>query len=135
MKSGEYDAILLAKAGVLRLQLELEGLVGIDLTPDEFVPAPAQGVLALQIRSNDTALRLLLSEINDPEVQKIVHLEGSYDLDGDNLFNNDLILLLAIFILVLSTGAFLTLGVCNILAVINFKSTGLSFQNLKNSGI
>lgn len=77
LKSGEYDAILIAKAGVLRLQLELEGLVGIDLTPDEFVPAPAQGVLALQIRSNDTALRLLLSEINDLEVQKIVHLERS----------------------------------------------------------
>ena len=54
LKSGEYDAILLAKAGVLRLKLELEDLVGIDLTPDEFVPAPAQGVLALQIRSNDT---------------------------------------------------------------------------------
>jgi hydroxymethylbilane synthase len=46
LKSGEYDAILLAKAGVLRLKLELEDLVGIDLTPDEFVPAPAQGVLA-----------------------------------------------------------------------------------------
>ena len=77
LKSGEYDAILLAKAGVLRLKLELDDLVGIDLTPDEFVPAPAQGVLALQIRSNDIFLKTLLSAINDSEVQKVVHLERS----------------------------------------------------------
>ena len=69
LKSGEYDAILLAKAGVLRLKLELEDLVGIDLTPDEFVPAPAQGVLALQIRSNDTSLKAILSNTsNNPSV-------------------------------------------------------------------
>ena len=75
LRSGEYDAILLAKAGVLRLELDLSGLVSIDLTPDEFVPAPAQGVLALQIRSVDTELQNILKQFNDSKVQKIVHLE------------------------------------------------------------
>ena len=77
LRSGEYDAILLAKAGVLRLELDLSGLVSIDLTPDEFVPAPAQGVLALQIRSVDTELQNILKQLNDSKVQKIVHLERS----------------------------------------------------------
>ena len=77
LKTGAYDAILLAKAGILRLELDLSGLVCIDLTPDEFVPAPAQGVLALQIRSRDTELKHVLQEINDPSVQKLIHLERS----------------------------------------------------------
>ena len=77
LKTGAYDAILLAKAGILRLELDLSGLVCIDLTPDEFVPAPAQGVLALQIRSKDTELKHVLQQINDPSVQKLIHLERS----------------------------------------------------------
>jgi hydroxymethylbilane synthase len=77
LKTGDYDAILLAKAGVLRLELDLSDLVCIDLTPDEFVPAPAQGVLALQIRSTDDELKGILQQINDPSVQKLVHLERS----------------------------------------------------------
>jgi len=77
LRSGQYDAILLAKAGILRLELDLSDLVSIDLTPDEFVPAPAQGVLALQIRSVDTELQKVLQQINDFKVQKLVHLERS----------------------------------------------------------
>ena len=77
LKSGAYDAILLAKAGVLRLELDLSGLVCIDLTPDEFVPAPAQGVLALQVRSSAIELKNILKQINDPAVEKLVHLERS----------------------------------------------------------
>jgi hydroxymethylbilane synthase len=77
LKSGAYDAILLAKAGILRLELDLSDLVCIDLTPDEFVPAPAQGVLALQIRSSAIELKNILKQINDPAVQKLVHLERS----------------------------------------------------------
>jgi len=77
LKTGAYDAILLAKAGVLRLELDLSGLVCVDLTPDEFVPAPAQGVLALQVRSSAIELKNILKQINDPVVQKLVHLERS----------------------------------------------------------
>ena len=75
LKSGEYDAILLAKAGVERLNLDLSDLITVDLTPDEFVPAPAQGVLAIQIREQDKELHQILQKINDAGVQKLVHLE------------------------------------------------------------
>ena len=75
LKSGEYDAILIAKAGALRLNLDLSDLISLDLTPDEFVPAPAQGVLAFQIRSQDKELEEILQEINDHQIQKLVGLE------------------------------------------------------------
>jgi len=75
LRTGEFDAILLAKAGVERLNLDLSDLVTVDLTPDEFVPAPAQGVLALQIRSSDTELHQTLQAINDVQIQKHVELE------------------------------------------------------------
>ena len=72
LKSGEYDAILIAKAGALRLNLDLSDFISVDLTPGEFVPAPAQGVLALQIRSQDNELEELLQKINDCQIQKLV---------------------------------------------------------------
>ena len=75
LKSGQYDAILIAKAGALRLNLDLSDLISLDLTPDEFVPAPAQGVLALQIRTQDEELDEILQKINDHQIQKLVGLE------------------------------------------------------------
>jgi hydroxymethylbilane synthase len=75
LKAGLYDAILLANAGVSRLKLELNGLKIIKLDPEEFVPAPAQGVLALQIRKNHVALAALLSEINDRKVAQQIGVE------------------------------------------------------------
>ena len=59
----------------MRLNLDLSDLISVDLTPGEFVPAPAQGVLALQIRSQDNELEELLQKINDCQIQKLVGLE------------------------------------------------------------
>jgi len=74
---GEYDAILLAKAGLDRLQLDLKGMHEVVLDPEEFVPAPAQGVLALQIRSNDHGLFEFMQDMNHVEVQSRIALERS----------------------------------------------------------
>ncbi|MEY3084224.1 MAG: hypothetical protein RL037_404 [Bacteroidota bacterium] len=84
LKSGAYDAILLAYAGVTRLNLDLGGLKVVKLDPEEFVPAPAQGVLALQIRKNETKLSELLAEINNEEVQQQILVERSIlkSMDG-----------------------------------------------------
>lgn len=84
LKSGAYDAILLAYAGVTRLNLDLGGLKVVKLDPEEFVPAPAQGVLALQIRKNETKLSELLAEINNEEVQQQILIERSIlkSMDG-----------------------------------------------------
>ncbi len=50
LRRGDYDAIMLAAAGVKRLELDLQGLLSIPLAPERFVPAPAQGMLAIQCR-------------------------------------------------------------------------------------
>lgn len=75
LRDGHYDAILLAKAGVNRLQLNLSDLFCVTLDPTEFVPAPAQGVLGLQIRSNDSTLQEILGELNHAETKDKIDIE------------------------------------------------------------
>jgi hydroxymethylbilane synthase len=75
LRAGKYDAILLAKAGVLRLGLDLSDLKGINLSPEKFIPAPSQGVLGLQIRSNDLTLKRLLKKINNEKVEQEIKIE------------------------------------------------------------
>lgn len=75
LRDGGYDAILLAKAGVDRLQIDLSEFHVHVLAPEEFVPAPAQGVLALQIRKGDNTLFDILQQMNHPEVQKRIAVE------------------------------------------------------------
>jgi len=75
-KNKEYDAIMLAFAGVERLEINLNDFVVEKLPPQEFVPAPAQGVLALQIRKKDKTLHKLLNEVfNNQEVFEPTQVE------------------------------------------------------------
>jgi len=101
LRDGQYDAILIAKAGVDRLNLDLGDLRQVVLDPEIFLPAPAQGILGLQIRSDDERVARLVSPLNFPEDQLEVSLErgllakfdagcslplGVYSqLDGENL--------------------------------------------------
>ncbi len=75
LRDGKYDAILLAKAGVDRLNLDLSGLHSIALSTNDFVPAPAQGVLAIQCRRDDITLIEILSKISDSSVKELIHIE------------------------------------------------------------
>ena len=75
LRNGQFDAILLAKAGVDRLQLDLSDLVVLPIEVNQLVPAPAQGVLAFQTRSTDTELIELLQQINEPQIQKNIRIE------------------------------------------------------------
>jgi hydroxymethylbilane synthase len=47
------DAIILAGAGLSRLQLDLSAFVVLELSPEWWVPAPGQGALAAQCRAGD----------------------------------------------------------------------------------
>jgi hydroxymethylbilane synthase len=58
------DAVVLAAAGLDRLALDLDGLVRVDLDPLAFLPAPAQGALALEIRRGDP-LGDVLTDLHD----------------------------------------------------------------------
>ena len=75
LREGNYDAIMLAAAGVERLQINLDEFVVEKLDPKQFVPAPAQGVLALQTRENDVELIEALQIINQPEVAAKIVIE------------------------------------------------------------
>jgi len=57
------------------LELNLEEFHVLTLEPKEFIPAPAQGVLGLQIRNEDTELFDVLQKMNFPDVQKRIELE------------------------------------------------------------
>lgn len=75
LANGDYDAILLAKAGIDRLSINLDDFHVELLNPKEFVPAPAQGVLGLQIRKNDLELAEILSKLNHSNVQQRIAVE------------------------------------------------------------
>ena len=75
LRNGEYDAILLAKAGVSRLKLDLSDLIVVRLDPKIMVPAPAQGVLGLQIRSKDERTKSLVSPLNEVAVHELIAVE------------------------------------------------------------
>lgn len=75
LKKGDYDAILLAQAGLNRLAIDMDEIKCIALHPAEFVPAPAQGVLAYQCRVDDLELRKSLMRIHDYEVAECTNVE------------------------------------------------------------
>jgi hydroxymethylbilane synthase len=62
---GDFDAIVLARAGLLRL--DREDAIGVVLDPARFVPAPGQGLLALEARADDARVRDALAEISDAD--------------------------------------------------------------------
>ena len=75
LKTEGYDAILLAKAVVNRLNLDLCDLHVEVLDPTVFIPAPAQGVLGLQIRTEDSRLAKILSNLNHTYTAEKIELE------------------------------------------------------------
>jgi len=75
LRSGEFDAILLAAAGISRLELDLNDLHVLKLNPKEFVPAPAQGVLAWQTTIDDLETRRILKKLHQPEVSAVTNVE------------------------------------------------------------
>ena len=75
LRLGDFDAIFLAAAGLNRLNLDISDLIKIELNPREFVPAPAQGVLAWQTNRDDTDRRLILQKIHHPEISACTNVE------------------------------------------------------------
>lgn len=73
--SGELDGVVLAAAGLLRLNLQVPHL--IDLPMDKFVPAPRQGALAVQTRRNSEA-QDLISVLDDANSSSAVEAERAF---------------------------------------------------------
>ncbi|MFM1932489.1 MAG: hydroxymethylbilane synthase, partial [Bacteroidota bacterium] len=74
LREGHYDAILLAKAGVTRLNLDLSEFTVVDLDPEHFVPAPAQGALAIQMKTNHPAFNEV-HQLHNAAVADVIEVE------------------------------------------------------------
>ncbi|MEO6521662.1 MAG: hydroxymethylbilane synthase [Mucilaginibacter sp.] len=75
LRNESYDAIMIAKAGVVRLGLDLSEFHVEDIAATELIPAPAQGVLAIQTREDYTELIEALQILNHPDVAKELAVE------------------------------------------------------------
>ncbi len=73
LDSGEYDALLLASAGLKRLQLEARVTEYLD--PNICLPAGGQGALGIECLANDEALIELLSPLDEADVRACVEAE------------------------------------------------------------
>ena len=67
LRDGMYDAIIIAAAGVIRLELDLSDLEVVLLDADRFLPAPAQGILGIQIRTNDDRVEQTISKMGSKQ--------------------------------------------------------------------
>ena len=74
--NGEYDAIVLAQAGLTRLGLESH--ISEVFPLDVMLPAPGQGALAVQCRADDHETLELLASIHDPVTAAAVDAERAF---------------------------------------------------------
>ena len=75
LRTGAYDAIVLARAGIERLELDLSDLYVHVLPANQFVPAPAQGALGIQMRDSDSRLAWISSVLNDEATRDNIERE------------------------------------------------------------
>jgi hydroxymethylbilane synthase len=63
LERGDFDAVILARAGLERLGLANK--ISIVFDPAQFIPAPAQGALAVQVRDDDTETKEIVSRLDE----------------------------------------------------------------------
>ena len=87
LKTNEWDAIVLARAGVERLGYDLSGssfsfegaLFHVEILPrDEFLPAGGQGVIAMQVRTDDKKTKVIVDRINHVETLSCLQAEREF---------------------------------------------------------
>ena len=67
LRQGDYDGIVLAKAGLDRIQADIGEFSVRVLEPEEMIPAVGQGMLACECRESDEEMRALLAKITPAE--------------------------------------------------------------------
>jgi hydroxymethylbilane synthase len=73
LQEGKFDAIILARAGIERLGLG--GKISLCFDPEQFIPAPAQGALAVQTRTDDSTATELIAAIDNEKLRTITFAE------------------------------------------------------------
>ena len=72
---GEFDAIILANAGLERLGLSTNS---ISLDIQKFLPAVGQGIIAIQCRKDDCATKRVLDPLRDEAQISMINLERAF---------------------------------------------------------
>ncbi|MGA2071566.1 MAG: hydroxymethylbilane synthase [Sedimentisphaerales bacterium] len=65
LEQGDFDAIVLARAGLERLGLA--DIISIIFDPTKFIPSPAQGALAVEVRADDAETKEIVSKLDDKD--------------------------------------------------------------------
>ena len=83
LEEGEYDAIILSKAGIDALNLQHK--ISQEFSVDELIPCAGQGIIAIQCREDDNEIKKLLENINDQETRTVAKAEREVlkVLEGD----------------------------------------------------
>ena len=83
LESGEYDAILLSKAGIDALGFNEK--ISQEFSVDELIPCAGQGIIAIQCRANDNEMKDLLEKINNEDSRILANAEREVlkILEGD----------------------------------------------------
>ena len=83
LENGDYDAILLSKAGIEALGLTNK--ITHEFNTEELIPCAGQGIIALQCRENDQEIINILEKINDDQSRIIANAERKIlkILEGD----------------------------------------------------
>ncbi|TQQ55170.1 hydroxymethylbilane synthase [Vibrio cholerae] len=78
LDAGEYDAIILAAAGLKRL--ELESRIRSFIEPEQSLPAVGQGAVGIECRVDDQRVRALLAPLNHADTADRVRCERAMNL-------------------------------------------------------
>ena len=73
LDAGEFDALVLAAAGLIRLGHERR--ISVALPPEACVPAPGQGIIAVEIRGDAETTRDIVKTIDDPVAAAVLTAE------------------------------------------------------------
>lgn len=76
LEEEQYDAIILAAAGLKRVKLEEKITEYLD--PTVFPPAPAQGALYIQCRKEDIEVQKILQSIHNKNLEKVLVVEREF---------------------------------------------------------
>ena len=77
LKTGPFDGILLAAAGLQRMGWSDE-TVSEYISTDDMIPAVGQGILAIECRADDQEVRDLLNLIHDQMTEKVAFAERAF---------------------------------------------------------
>jgi len=83
MENGDYDAIILSKAGIDSLKINSK--IAEEFTTEDLIPCAGQGIIAIQCRNTDIEIKQLLEKINNTQSRICANTEREVlkILEGD----------------------------------------------------